>query len=61
VAPAGAATAAAVPLPVLAEVGLLGPRLLAVPARAGIELLGSGFVRAGPGLGPTAALEPGSG
>jgi hypothetical protein len=40
VAPAGAITAAAVPLPVLAEVSLLGPRLLAIPARAGIKLLG---------------------
>jgi hypothetical protein len=54
VAPAGAVTIAAVPLPVLAEGSLLGPQLLAVLARAGIELLGSGFVRTGPGLGPTA-------
>ena len=36
----GAITVAAVPLPVLAEVGLLGPRLLAIPARVGIKLLG---------------------
>jgi hypothetical protein len=32
VALAGAITTAAVPLPVLAEVSLLGPRLLAIPA-----------------------------
>jgi hypothetical protein len=55
VAPVGAATAAAVPLPILAEGGLLGPQLLAIPTRAGIKLLGSGFVCAGPGLGLTTA------
>jgi hypothetical protein len=55
VVPAGAVTAAAVPLPVLAEGSLLGPQLLAIPARAGIKLLGSGFIRTGPELGPTTA------
>jgi hypothetical protein len=49
----GAATAVVVPLPVLVEGDLLGPQLLAVPIRVGIELLGSGFVCAGLGLGPT--------
>jgi hypothetical protein len=36
----GAVTTAAVPLPVLVEVGLLGPRLLAILTWAGIKLLG---------------------
>jgi hypothetical protein len=49
----GAVTVVVVPLPILVEVGLLGLRLLAVPTRAGIELLGSGFVCTRPGLGPT--------
>jgi hypothetical protein len=49
----GAITAVAVPLLVLVEVSLLGPRLLAIPARAGIELLGSGFIHAKLGLGLT--------
>jgi hypothetical protein len=55
VVPVGAATIAAVLLPILVEGGLLGPQLLAVPTRAGIKLLGLGFVRTGPGLGLTAA------
>jgi len=40
VAPVGAITAAVVPLPILVEVSLLGPRLLAIPTRVGIKLLG---------------------
>ena len=55
VTPVGAITAVAVLLPILAEVSLLGPRLLAIPTRVGIKLLGSGFVHAGLGLGLTAA------
>jgi len=51
----GAITVAAVPLPILVEVSLLGPRLLAIPARAGIKLLGLGFVHARLGLGLTTA------
>jgi hypothetical protein len=51
----GAVTVVVVPLPILAEVSLLGLRLLAIPARAGIKLLGSGFICARPGLGLTIA------
>ena len=51
----GAITVAAVPLLILVEVSLLGPRLLAIPTRVGIKLLGLGFIRTRLGLGLTTA------